>query len=47
LIFGQTYANFGEELTWTWISVGVAWLAAILFWLGTRRLDARLPEHAS
>lgn len=43
LIFGQTYATLGEELTWTAISVGVAWLAALLFWLRTRRLDAQLP----
>jgi membrane protease YdiL (CAAX protease family) len=40
LIFGQTYATLGEELTWTMISVGVAWLASILFWLSTRRSEA-------
>jgi uncharacterized protein len=37
LIFGQAYAAISEEITWTAISVGVAWLAAVLFWLSTRR----------
>ncbi len=37
LIFGQTYATLAEELTWTAISVGTAWLGAVLFWLATRR----------
>jgi len=39
LIFGQTYTTIGEEITWTAISVGIAWLAAGLFWLSTRRLE--------
>jgi membrane protease YdiL (CAAX protease family) len=47
LIFGQTYATLGEELTWTAISVGVAWLAAVLFWRVTRRLDSQIPYHSS
>lgn len=40
LIFGQTYASLSEELTWTAISVGIAWLFASLFWLITRRVEA-------
>lgn len=36
LIFGQTYAAIGEEITWTAISVGVAWLGSALFWLVAR-----------
>ena len=39
LIFGQAYATLREELAWTAISVGIAWLAAILFWLSTRRIE--------
>lgn len=37
LIFGQSYATINEEILWTTISVGVAWLGAVLFWLSTRR----------
>jgi len=37
LIFGQTYTTIREEIVWTAISVGMAWLAAIVFWLATRR----------
>jgi uncharacterized protein len=40
LIFGQTYAAIGEEITWTAISVGVAWLASALFWLAARPAKA-------
>ncbi|HEX2991980.1 MAG TPA: CPBP family intramembrane glutamic endopeptidase [Anaerolineales bacterium] len=40
LIFGQTYAAIGEEITWTAISVGVAWLASALIWLATRPAKA-------
>lgn len=47
LIFGQTYATPGEELLWTAISVGVAWLASVLFWWFTRRLDSQIPSHSS
>ncbi|MCA9875739.1 MAG: CPBP family intramembrane metalloprotease [Anaerolineales bacterium] len=37
LIFGQTYATLSEEILWTAISVGVAWLGSMLFWWMTRR----------
>jgi membrane protease YdiL (CAAX protease family) len=40
LIFGQSYAALGEEITWTAISVGVAWLASALFWLAARPAKA-------
>jgi membrane protease YdiL (CAAX protease family) len=40
LIFGQTYAAIGEEIAWTAISVGVAWLASALFWLAARPAKA-------
>ncbi|PKO14542.1 MAG: hypothetical protein CVU39_13770 [Chloroflexi bacterium HGW-Chloroflexi-10] len=33
LIFGQTYTTIQEEITWTAIHVGVAFMAAILVWL--------------
>lgn len=36
-IFGQQYATINEELIWTTISVGVAWLAALMIWFGVRR----------
>ncbi|HSK66290.1 MAG TPA: CPBP family intramembrane glutamic endopeptidase [Anaerolineales bacterium] len=36
LIFGQAYAAIGEEMTWTAISVGVAWLGSALIWLAVR-----------
>jgi uncharacterized protein len=32
LIFGQTYSSISEEITWTVISVIVAFLAALLVW---------------
>ena len=32
LIFGQTYSTNIEEITWTAISVGLAWLTAVLVW---------------
>lgn len=38
LIFGQQYATIREEITWTAISVGVAWCGAVLFWVVTRRV---------
>jgi len=38
LIFGQQYASISEEITWTAISVGVAWCGAVLFWLAARRV---------
>ncbi|HLO33608.1 MAG TPA: CPBP family glutamic-type intramembrane protease [Anaerolineales bacterium] len=38
LIFGQQYTTLDEEIIWTAISVGVALFAAILIWLGTRRV---------
>jgi membrane protease YdiL (CAAX protease family) len=41
LIFGQTYASAGEELLWTSISVGVAWLAAVIAWFALRPSAAR------
>jgi membrane protease YdiL (CAAX protease family) len=37
LIFGQTYTNTTEELTWTAISTGIAILAAVFIWLFVRR----------
>lgn len=37
LIFGQQYATLGEEISWTAISVGIAWLGALVIWLGVRR----------
>jgi len=37
LIFGQTYTSIREEIVWTTISVGMAWLGATVFWLATRR----------
>ncbi len=37
LIFGQSYATINEEILWTTISVGVAWLGVVIFWLSTRR----------
>lgn len=40
LIFGQTYSAISEEITWTAISVGVAWLASALFWLAARPAKA-------
>ncbi|HEX5836875.1 MAG TPA: hypothetical protein VFY26_03525 [Anaerolineales bacterium] len=40
LIFGQTYAAISEEIAWTAISVGVAWLASALIWLVTRPAKA-------
>jgi len=36
LIFGQTYANTAEELTWTAISSGLAVLAGVLIWAFVR-----------
>jgi membrane protease YdiL (CAAX protease family) len=36
LIFGQPYASLGEEIAWTGVSVGMAWLAALLIWLVAR-----------
>jgi membrane protease YdiL (CAAX protease family) len=42
LIFGQAYTTIGEEILWTAISVGIAWMAAGLFWMSTRRLDTQL-----
>ncbi|MBU1682712.1 hypothetical protein KJ742_02080, partial [Patescibacteria group bacterium] len=36
LIFGQTYANTAEELTWTAISSGLAVLAGVLIWVFVR-----------
>ena len=35
-IFGQPYATIQEEIIWTAISVGIAWLAAALIWVGVR-----------
>lgn len=37
LILGQSYTTVREEIIWTAVSVGVAWLVASLIWLGTRR----------
>ncbi len=37
LIFGQTYSNTAEEITWTAISTGLAVLAAVVIWLFFRR----------
>lgn len=36
-IFGQQYTTINEEVTWTAISVGVAWLAAVMIWFRVRR----------
>lgn len=41
LIFGQTYTNTTEELTWTTISTGIAILAAVFIWLFVRRSDSQ------
>jgi hypothetical protein len=38
--FGQTYATLEEELLWTAISVAVAWIGALVVWVGLRRPDA-------
>lgn len=36
LIFGQRYASPGEELAWTALSVGLAWLVSAGFWVAAR-----------
>jgi membrane protease YdiL (CAAX protease family) len=41
LIFGQPYAALGEEMAWTAISVGVAWIGALVIWFGARRQATR------
>jgi membrane protease YdiL (CAAX protease family) len=41
LIFGQTYTNTNEELTWTTISTGIAILAAVFIWLFVRRSSSQ------
>jgi len=38
LIFGQQYTTISEEIIWNAISVGIALLAAILIWLGSRHV---------
>jgi membrane protease YdiL (CAAX protease family) len=37
LVFGQTYATLGEEVVWTTISVGAAWLAGLAVWVALRQ----------
>jgi membrane protease YdiL (CAAX protease family) len=37
LIFGQQYAFLGEEIAWTAVSAGAAWLATLAIWLAVRR----------
>ncbi|GEM_PF-2819713 len=44
LIFGQSYSNTAEEITWTAISTGLAVLAAAFIWLFVRRPTARMEE---
>jgi uncharacterized protein len=41
-IFGQTYTTLIEEIAWTAISVGIAWMGAVLFWLVTRQSSRRM-----
>lgn len=44
-IFGQQYTTINEEITWTAISVGVAWLAAVLIWFRVRRSKTEKQDH--
>jgi membrane protease YdiL (CAAX protease family) len=44
LIFGQTYTTIQEEITWTAIHIGVAFLAAILVWLIIRPVQMQKSE---
>ena len=39
LIFGQTYTSDAEEITWTAISVGLAFLAAAVIWMFVRKQE--------
>jgi len=45
-IFGQKYATLTEEVTWTAISVGAAWLGAAVVWLLLRQPAARPASQA-
>jgi uncharacterized protein len=43
LIFGQRYASAGDELAWTALGVGLAWLVSAGFWWATRPAAAPTP----
>ena len=47
LIFGQKYATLGEELIWTAVSVGIAWLGAMLLWLFLRHPGSQSPGESA
>jgi hypothetical protein len=37
LIFGQQYTTLNEEIAWSAVSVGLAALFSVLFWIGFRQ----------
>jgi uncharacterized protein len=42
LVLGQHYGSIEEELRWTAVSVALAWIAAGIFWIASRRSSASL-----
>lgn len=44
-VTGLTYSSIGDELTWTVIQAGLAWLVAGGFWLATRPApEGQVPQ---